>query len=319
MFGKKKKNIVVKKSELKKAIVKANESLSNRNKVLERMIEEKESKIKLLDSKIGSKSDAVNSEIEENKLKIAKIEAEFDSQKALLSREEGKLSELENKSQEMISQNLQYRDESNLLIENIKKSEKKELGLRNNIVRLENEKNNLKKEIKDVDFLTKQKELLEEDIRNLKSDHNGLQEMHAKFKKDHHKSNQNHNKNTAKMREDIDKLTQEYHAVSKSLDVAQKTHKIVCDEYKSRRNEEEVNLQAMKNMVKDKEIEFIRVDEKILEAKDRLENEEFKVEKIKENFKEWKIKAVEEMAKLKLKNRIDNIDKAGLKEILSGN
>ena len=319
MFGKKKKNITVKKSELKKAIVKANESLDNRNKVLERMIEEKESKIKLLDSKIGSKTDVVNDEIKENKLKIAKIEAEFDSQKALLSTEEGRLSELENKSQEIISQNLQYRDENNLFIENIKKSEKKELGLRNNIVRLENEKNNLKKEIKDVDFLTKQKELLEEDIRNLKSDHDGLQEMHAKFKKDHHKSNQNHNKNTAKMREDIDKLTQEYHAVSKSLDVAQKTHKIVCKKYKSNQNDEEINLQAMKNMVKDKEVEFIRMDEKILKAKSTLKDEEFRLEKIKENFKEWKIKAVEEMAKLKLKNRIDTIDKAGLKEILNGN
>ena len=41
-------------------------------------------------------------------------------------------------------------------------------------------------------------------------------------------------------------------------------------------------------------------------------------EKIREKFKKWKISALEEVARLKLKKRIENIDKAGLKEIFNG-
>ena len=38
----------------------------------------------------------------------------------------------------------------------------------------------------------------------------------------------------------------------------------------------------------------------------------------KERFAKWKIGVLEEVAKMKLKNKIDKIDKAGLSEILNG-
>ena len=36
------------------------------------------------------------------------------------------------------------------------------------------------------------------------------------------------------------------------------------------------------------------------------------------NFETWKINALEEVARLKIKRKIENIDKAGLTEILNG-
>ena len=37
----------------------------------------------------------------------------------------------------------------------------------------------------------------------------------------------------------------------------------------------------------------------------------------KKRYDGWKVKAMEDVAKLKLKGRLDNIDKAGLKDIMN--
>ena len=49
-----------------------------------------------------------------------------------------------------------------------------------------------------------------------------------------------------------------------------------------------------------------------------VRREEEKVGKIKGDFREWKVKALDELARKKIKGQIDNIDKAGLKEVLDG-
>ena len=47
-----------------------------------------------------------------------------------------------------------------------------------------------------------------------------------------------------------------------------------------------------------------------------IDRENSEIAKIKERFKQWKIVQLEEQAKMKLKSRIEYIDKAGLKDIL---
>ena len=49
-----------------------------------------------------------------------------------------------------------------------------------------------------------------------------------------------------------------------------------------------------------------------------IDRERKEVERIKERYKVWKIGALEEVARLKLKKKIENINKAGLAEILNG-
>ena len=54
---------------------------------------------------------------------------------------------------------------------------------------------------------------------------------------------------------------------------------------------------------------LLDVDSRLDTAKSRLAN-------VKENFKKFKIVALEDVAKMKLKGKLDTIDKAGLKDIL---
>ena len=64
------------------------------------------------------------------------------------------------------------------------------------------------------------------------------------------------------------------------------------------------------------------VEERVRDAEERIEHaikkEQDKVSKIKIDFKDWKIQALDEVARLKLKKKIENIDRAGLKDVLDG-
>ena len=53
-------------------------------------------------------------------------------------------------------------------------------------------------------------------------------------------------------------------------------------------------------------------------AKNNVFEEEARIDIVKENFEKWKISALEEVAKMKLKGKMESIDKAGLKEVLNG-
>ena len=88
-------------------------------------------------------------------------------------------------------------------------------------------------------------------------------------------------------------------------------------------------LQDMDEMKSHKEYELSSIRSRIALVENRAKNaeeridyaiqkEQDKVSKIKVDFKEWKVTALDEIARKKMKGQIDNIDKAGLKEVLDG-
>tara|TARA_R100001530_G_C4300657_1_gene150364 strand:- start:254 stop:1204 length:951 start_codon:yes stop_codon:yes gene_type:complete len=64
------------------------------------------------------------------------------------------------------------------------------------------------------------------------------------------------------------------------------------------------------------------VEERVNDAEERIDiaikKEQDKVNKIKGDFKDWKVEALDGVARMKIKGKMDNIDKAGLKEVLDG-
>ena len=76
-------------------------------------------------------------------------------------------------------------------------------------------------------------------------------------------------------------------------------------------------LQAVNSLINKAEDEYIAWENKIKKAKGLVDIENRKVQTIKDAYERWKINTLEQVAKMKLKNKIDNIDKAGLSEILS--
>ena len=78
-----------------------------------------------------------------------------------------------------------------------------------------------------------------------------------------------------------------------------------------------INVKAWRN-----ECFFLDWNEETKDAKDKADRivsqAQEKATKIKLDFKDWKIEALDEVARLKIKGKIENINKAGLKDVLDG-
>ena len=88
-------------------------------------------------------------------------------------------------------------------------------------------------------------------------------------------------------------------------------------------------INDMKDLLREKDYEFLTIQSKIddikrevKDAEGRIEysvkSEKDKVDRVKQNFKQWKLDVLDEVARMKLKGKIKNIETAGLKELLDG-
>ena len=92
----------------------------------------------------------------------------------------------------------------------------------------------------------------------------------------------------------------------------------IQSKYKKEKQKIDDELQAIKNLVSNTEDEYIKWEQKIAKAKVKADKEVERNKNAKDQFKRWKIGVLEEVARLKLKNKVDKIDKAGLSDILNG-
>ena len=86
-------------------------------------------------------------------------------------------------------------------------------------------------------------------------------------------------------------------------------------------------LEMHKNLLEKAEQDYVAIQSNVIVAEKQIEEMEDKkvsilnrqeegITRIKERYETWKINELDKVAKLKIKGKIDNIDKAGLKEIL---
>ena len=88
-------------------------------------------------------------------------------------------------------------------------------------------------------------------------------------------------------------------------------------------------VKGLNCLVEEKQNTCIALDNQIANKEDDIKRAEFKAEKIeleakekvkdiKKNYQAWKTNMLAEVAKIQLKGKVENIDKAGLSEILNG-
>ena len=78
-----------------------------------------------------------------------------------------------------------------------------------------------------------------------------------------------------------------------------------------------LKLDEVDVMISKAENEYLSWERKISVAKNNLLEEENRIETVKKNFKTWQVDAVEEGARMKLRGKIEKIDKAGLKDVIN--
>ena len=318
-FGNGRKNRVpVKKSDIKQAIKKANDRLKKANEKLDQDISLKKKSIISVDKEISAHEKNLKSILLEiDNAKHDAVEARTESKK-----ERAKLPKLKKQlSEALINKDLAQSELNNLAKES-KVLDKKIVKMNEDLAIT----STIKGEIK---LLKSDKKKESEELGKIKSEANDVKKELSKLRTESIKKKETHKELFAKLGAEIE--------------IKQKSLDTVDSEYESKMAELNTNISSLRDVLRDKEqeadvmqslvkkreLDYIDVETKYKQAENTLmftreitnkeiEREKREVEQVKEQFKRWKTTVLEEVARLKLKNKIENIDKAGLSEILNG-
>jgi len=126
-----------------------------------------------------------------------------------------------------------------------------------------------------------------------------------------------HDEVKVSLEETTESFKAELKVINKKLSIA----RVRCEKDISTLNdnviEKNLKLDEVDAMIIKAESEYLSWEKKISVAKNNVLEEEDRIETVKKNFKEWQVGAVEEVARMKLRGKIEKIDKAGLKDVLS--
>tara|TARA_R100000808_G_scaffold16115_1_gene36592 strand:+ start:665 stop:1591 length:927 start_codon:yes stop_codon:yes gene_type:complete len=305
MFQPKKQSL--KKSDYNKAIVKANEKLKAKNKSIESSIKDKEKELKSLNKDQDSllkKLRKFQEEVEFKEERLQKINGGLYSADKLLKTKLDSIS----KSEKEIKSN-----EKTLL-----KVEKKESKLKEDIKGLELYKVKCSESKDEIKSLKEDKDKLLKSIDNLKYEEKLLSNGYSNKVTAYKMRYEELEEDAKKHEEMISKFEQRLLNAKDQALIEEKKLGDIQSKVESTKKKSNDELQALKNLCNDTEDKYIEWEQKVAKEKVKSDKQLERNRKAIEQFKVWKIGVLEEVARLKLKSKVDNIDKAGLSDILNG-
>ena len=302
-----KKRSPIKSSDLKQAILKKNKSLQVSNKVLESYIKAQEKELKSLEKERNSES---------KKLSKLLIDIEF---------QEGRLQKINGgiySNEKLLSSNLKKVD----------KAEKELCGYEDAVEKLKEEESLLKKEIEALEFYKAKCSESKIELAGIQVKKDNALNSLKDIKNEISQLYVDHNSKVLTYKEEYDALEEK---AQKHEDMVHQFEQRLFeteDQFKEEENKlkdflakakvekekVEQELQAIKNLCNDNEDKYVEWEQKIAKAKSKNDKEEEKYQKKIERGERWDISFLEKVAKKKLKNKVDNIDKAGLRDVLDG-
>jgi len=318
-FGRRKKpKIPYSKTDLKQAVVNANKRLKKANDKLDKDISTKKKSLLSVNKEISSHNKEIKSILSDKaSAKHDTVEARSEAKK-----EQVKLSKLNTQLTELVSnKDIAQSDLDNL---------NKESRILNSKINKMNDDlakaSTIKEEIK---ILKSDKKIETKELEQIVKEANGIRKDLSKLRSESVKKKKSHKELLAKLDAETETKQESLSVVDKeyTIKMAELNAKLrgLTDHYK----EQEQEASVMDSLVSKRELDYIEIESKYKQAENALmytksltnkeiDREKSAIHKIREDFKRWKIGALEEIARLKLKKKIENIDKAGLTEILNG-
>jgi chromosome segregation ATPase len=303
MFQPKKQTL--KKSDYNKAVVKVNDKLKAKNKALESSVKEKEKELKSLEKEYNSETKklaSLSKDVQFEEDRFQKIKGGVYSNEKLLADKLKKVDKAEKELCEYESIVEELKDRESLLkkeIESLEFYKAKCSDSKVELAGIQVKKDNALGELDDM----------EAEISNTIKE--------GKNKIAYYEDQYDVLEEKAKKHEDM--VYQFEQRLIETQDLYKDEENKLKDFLaKSKVEKEQANneLQAITNLCNNTEDKYIKWEQKIAKAKDQVDKEEEKYKKMQENIKKYKVSFLEEVARLKLKGKVENIDKAGLSEIL---
>jgi len=307
MFGNKKRRIPISAKDLKQAVLKKNKSLESKNKALESSVKDKEKELKSLEKEYNSETKklvSLSKDVQFEEERVQKIKIGVFSNERLLAEKLKKVDKAEKELCEYESTVEKLEDKESKLLDQIAT-----LGLykskceesKTELASIHVKKDNLLDELDSINSNIKESvEDGKDKVAYFEDQYDDLEERAKKHEEMVYQFEQRLVE-TQNLFKDEDNKLKDLFAKSKIE--------------KEQANNE---FQAIKNLCNNSEDEYIKWEQKVAKAKANVDKEEERNKKAKENFAKWKIGVLEEVARLKLKNKVDKIDKAGLSDILNG-
>tara|TARA_Y100000310_G_scaffold336035_1_gene419556 strand:- start:593 stop:1516 length:924 start_codon:yes stop_codon:yes gene_type:complete len=302
-----KRSSPVSNKDLKKSIINANKSLETKNKSLEKSIKEQGKALESLGKEYN---------VESKKLRKILIEVEFQQDRFQ------KLKGGAYSTDKLLKSKLDAVSEA---VKDAEKHEKKAL-------KAEEKENKILAKIEQLEFYKKKLESSKNELAGLqvKKD-NALDDLASakneisKIKADGENMVANYNQAYNEYEAEIVKRQEVVKDLEpKLIDIKDKiaTERERLDNVRAvidnEKNLADNELQAVKNLVNDTEDKYVEWGQKVAKIKKKADREENRIKKAKERYERWRIGILEEVARMKLKKKVDNIDKAGLSDILNG-
>jgi len=307
MFGNKKRRIPISAKDLKQAVLKKNKSLESKNKVLESSVKDKEKELKSLEKEYSSETKklvSLSKDVQFEEERVQKIKIGVFSNERLLAEKLKKVDKAEKELCEYESAVEKLQDKENKLLDSISTLElykSKCEESKTELASIHVKKDNLLDELDSINSNIKESvEDGKDKVAYFEDQYDDLEERAKKHEEMVYQFEQRLIE-TQNLFKDEDNKLKDLFAKSK-IEKEQTTNE----------------LQAIKNLCNNSEDEYIKWEQKVAKAKANVDKEEERNKKAKENFAKWKIGVLEEVARLKLKNKVDKIDKAGLSDILNG-
>ena len=302
-----KPKIPIKASDLKQAVLKKNKFLESKNKVLESSVKDKEKELKSLEKEYSSETKklvSLSKDVQFEEEKIQKIKSGTFSSKRLLDEQLKKINKAEKELCEYESAVEKLEDKENKLLDSIASLELYKSKCEDSKVELSGihiKKDNLLDELDSINSSIKASVKEGKDkVAYFEAQYDDLEERAKKHEEMVYQFEQRLAETQDLFKDEDNKL--------KNLFAKSKIEK-------EQANNE---LQAIKNLCNNSEDKYVQWEQKVAKAKAQVDKEEERNKKAKEHFAKWKIGILEEVARLKLKSKVENIDKAGLSEILNG-
>jgi chromosome segregation protein len=295
----------VTKAQLNKKVVEKNKQLQENNSNLAKSAKDLEVKSKELQMQV----DSVKKDLTSEKQKKAKLEK---SVKALDENLKEVSSEVASKSSELA----QISDKATSLDKYIGQKETALKRIETNIAE--------SKELKeDIAPLKKEKEKLESDIslqkvglNDLASQEDIIKKRLSKVESDYEKARIPYDKELKAIKDTIkETIGSEQGEVNKLKEQAAKETKGI-NSVRSKCQVADKKIVQLNGVIEDKitELEDLQGSVDVLKRDKAILKRN--MDESKERYSGWRTKALEDVAKLKLKGKLENIDKAGLREIL---
>ena len=302
-----KRKIPISNKDLKKAVVNVNKKLESKNKSLEKSIKDQKGQLKSLDKEYSS---------EANKLRKLLIEVEFQQDK--FQKIKGGVYSNDNLLKSKLEKVSKAESELCKYESAVEKLEDEEKKLIDEIAKLEFYKSKCSESKNELAGIQAKKDNALDDLASVKNEISKIKADGENMVANYNQAYDEYDVEIVKRQEVAKELENKLSDIKDDIVIERERLDSVRVIIESEKNLADNDLQAIKNLTNDTEDKYIEWEQKVAKITEKADKEKDRIVKAKENYERWRIRVLEEVARMKLKKKIDNIDKAGLSEILNG-